>query len=54
MDITTCLLFEAKRITFEQTIVELCMICETFWNELGNDKQEYNLDKIHTLVLEIS
>jgi hypothetical protein len=35
MDITTCLKFEAKRVEFEKRIIDLCVVCESFWNELS-------------------
>lgn len=46
--------FEAKRVIFEQTIVDLCMICETFWNELTQTEHDYKVMKVYHLVLEIA
>ena len=54
MDITTCLKFESKRVKFEEKIIELCIICDSFWNELIQNDHEYKVSKIHVLLLEIS
>jgi hypothetical protein len=36
LDLSTCIRFEAKRIIFEQRILDLCLGCESFWSELIN------------------
>ena len=52
MDITTCLKFENQRVLFEQKIIDLCMVCESFWNALIQAENDYKVDKIHALLLE--
>ena len=39
---------------FDQGIIELSMTCESFWQELGNQEQEYNFKKLYGLALNIS
>jgi len=54
MDIHTVLRFEAQRIRFDQMIIDLCVVCETFWTELSNKEGEYNFPKVRNLSCEIS